>query len=237
MKEEAQSYEVPQLPCKEQDNVVKALIFDMDGTLVDSEKLHFDAWRDILRGYGVKNFGFDEFVSYIGASNEKLAQDYIDKAGLAVGVTEMVGQKQELYLEMIPSVKPLPGVMRSVRAFADHYRLAVASSSDCIELEKILTTLGIRHLFEKVVGGDTVVMKKPHPEIYLKTAGLLGLAPDKCLAFEDSESGITAAKSANMFAIAIPNGLSKLHDFSRADRVIERMDMADETLLTSVSKR
>lgn len=212
---------------------VRALIFDMDGTLVDSEKLHFDAWRALLREYGIENFGFDEFIAYIGASNEKLAQDYIDDAGLSVSVAEMVRQKQELYLAMIPGIEPLPGVMRSIKAFADRYRMAVASSSDCIELEKILTTLGIRHYFEKVVGGDLVVRKKPHPEIYLKTAGLLDLHPNHCLAFEDSESGVAAAASANMLTIAIPNGLSMFHDFSKADRVIERMDMADETLLAS----
>ena len=236
MKERGQLCEFFQQSGHLQSTLVNALIFDMDGTHVDSEKLHFDAWRDVLSDYGIKNFGFEEFTTYIGSSNEKLAQDYIDTAGLSVSVTEMTRKKQELYLEMIPRIEPLPGVIQSIRAFAGRYRLAVASSSDCIELEKILTTLGIRHLFEKVVGGNLVARKKPHPEIYLKTASLLNLEPLNCLAFEDSESGIAAAKSAEMLAIAIPNGLSMAHDFSRADRIIERMDMADETLFSSISR-
>ena len=232
MKEGTQFCDVIAPHVRQQRDGVQALVFDMDGTLVDSEKLHFDAWRGVLGEFGI-HFDFKAFVAYIGVSNEKLAQNYIDSAGLGVGVTEMVRKKQKLYLDMIPGIEPLPGVMESIGAFAGRYRLAVASSSDCVELEKILATLGIRHFFEIVVGGDLVTQKKPHPEIYTKTAGLLGLKPDQCLAFEDSESGVAAAKSAEMLAIAIPNGLSRAHDFSKADRIVGRMDLVDETLISS----
>lgn len=214
--------------------MIKALIFDMDGTLVDSEKLHFEAWREILIRHGVGKFPFEEFIAYVGTSNEKLAGDYIVSDAIPCSVEELVLEKQKIYLEMIPGIEPLPGVVESIGEFHGKYRLAVASSSHLIELEKILKTIDLRHCFEAVVGGDMVERKKPDPEIYLKTRDLLGLASDECVAFEDSESGLAAAKNGGLFGIAIPNVLSKHHDFSRADQLVERMDMVDDPLLKSL---
>lgn len=215
--------------------MIKALIFDMDGTLVDSELIHFKAWKETLANYGVSHFPFEEFISYVGTSNEKLARDYIRSDGLDIGMERLVREKQGIYLEMISGIKLLHGVEAAIRNYFGNYRLAVASSSDCIELEKILETAGIRSSFEQVVGGDLVERKKPDPEIYLKTISLLSLTPRECVAFEDSESGLIAAKDAGMFAVAVPNRLSKHHDFSRSDLIVDSIDQVDELILSSFS--
>ena len=215
--------------------MIEAIIFDMDGTLVDSETLHFEAWKQTLQLHGIKNFPFSEFISYVGASNEKLAADYIEADGLGADIDQLVDEKQLIYLDKISDIKPLGGVVKMIKTFVGTYRLAVASSSDCIELEKILRTLNLRSCFEQVVGGDMVTQKKPAPEIYLKTADLLSLAPDECVAVEDSESGLVAAKEAGLFVIAVPNALSRDHDFSRADRVVERMDQINKQTLVSLA--
>jgi len=213
--------------------MIKALIFDMDGTLVDSENIHFEAWKETLVNHGVSHFPFEEFISYVGASNEKLARDYIQSGTLDIGMDNLVREKQIIYLEMISGIKLLHGVEATIRKYVGNYRLAVASSSDCVELEKILETLGMRSSFEQVIGGDLVSRKKPDPEIYLKTASLLSLAPQECVAFEDSESGLAAAKDAGMFVVAVPNRLSKHHDFSRSDLIIDSIDQVDELILSS----
>ena len=215
--------------------MIKALIFDMDGTLVDSEMLHFKAWSEILLTHGVERFPFEDFLSYVGTSNEKLAADYIASANLACSIEELVHEKQTIYLELIPEMALLPGVRKTIKTFHGRYRLAVASSSHRIELEKILDILELRYYFEEVVGGDMVKKKKPDPEIYLKVRDLLGLNSGECVAFEDSESGIAAAKNGGLFGIAIPNRLSQNHDFSRADQLVERMDLVDDPLLKSLA--
>jgi len=215
--------------------MIQALIFDMDGTLVDSEGLHYEAWKKVLTDYNVNNFPFDDFVTYVGASNEKLAEDYINSDGLAISIEALVAEKQLIYLEMIKDIKLLPGVATTIERYSGTFRLAVASSSHCIELEKILATTNLRNCFEQVVGGDLVSRKKPDPEIYLKTKNLLGLQAHQCVAFEDSEAGLNAAKNAGMYGIAVPHSLSLHHNFARADRVVDRIDLADDMLLRSLS--
>ncbi len=210
--------------------MIEALIFDMDGTLVDSERLHFESWRETLARHQVEHFPFADFVAYVGTSNEKLAEDYISSQRLTISVNELVHEKQRIYLEMIPEIELLPGVRRTIERFHGTMRLAVASSSHRIELDRILETLGLAACFEKVVGGDMVQRKKPDPEIYLKTCQEMGLHPSLCAAFEDSATGVAAARMAGMLVVAIPHSLSKHHDFSSADLVVSRMDEVDGSL-------
>ena len=96
-----------------------------------------------------------------------------------------------------------------------------------------LEVKGLDSSFELVVGGDMVARKKPDPEIYLKSSELLDLQPCECVAFEDSEPGIFAAKQAGMYAVAIPNSLSRDHNFDRADRILDRIDQFDQSVLDS----
>jgi len=216
--------------------MIQALIFDMDGTLVDSEGLHYEAWKNVLADHNVKNFPFEDFVSYVGTSNEKLAEDYIKSGDLAISIEALVAEKQLIYLEMIQDITLLPGVAATIERYYGTFRLAVASSSHSIELEKILATINLRDCFELVIGGDLVSRKKPDPEIYIKTKNLLGLQAHQCVAFEDSEAGLNAAKNAGMYGIAVPHGLSRHHNFERADLVVDRIDFADDTLLRSLSR-
>ncbi len=216
--------------------MIRALIFDMDGTLVNSEKVHYAAWEAILKRHAVPSFSFASFASYVGVSNEQLAEDAIRANKLATDVATLVREKQELYLEMIPDIEPQPGVRELLERSRGRYRLAVASSSDTLELHRILKSLELGACFEQVVGGDQITRKKPHPEIYTHVTRLLCLAPPQCVAFEDSQAGIAAANSAGLFSIAVPNSLSESHDFSLADRVLPRIDQADELLLQALAR-
>ena len=215
--------------------MIRALIFDMDGTLIDSEKMHYRAWRQTLQDFGVHSFPFEDFVSYIGTSNERLAGDYILSHGLAADIESLVLHKQKIYLEMIPEIKPLPGVREILSRYHGRLLLAVASSSHCLELSRILDTLELSSYFAYVVGGDMVSRKKPDPEIYLRTMALLALRAEECVAFEDSESGIAAAKNAGMFGVAVPNSLLTNGDFSRADAIIRQIDQANDQLLENLA--
>lgn len=217
--------------------MIRALLFDMDGTLVDSEQLHYRTWGETLRGHGIEDFPFDEFFRYVGVSNEQLAQDYIDSHRLPVTVETLVRQKQRLYLEMIPTIQPIPGVRELIGRMHQRYLLAVASSSDRIELEQILETLELRHHFSEVVGGDMVRHKKPDPEIYLQALTRLRVAPHEAVAFEDSQTGVAAAKDAGIATIAIPSPLQKDGDFSRADRILHGLALVDDQLLVQLASQ
>lgn len=211
--------------------MIRALIFDLDGTLVNTELLHYQAWREILLQNGVAEFTTERFLDYVGTSNEKVATDYIASDGIEKSVDELVLEKQATYMKRIPKIELCDGVLEILQRYQGKMHLAVASSSHKREIIAILESHGIANYFSVVIGGDMVVKKKPDPEIYLKVQGILGVSVEECLAFEDSGHGLNAAKNAGMFGVAIPNKYTSEHDFSRADRVVGSLDEVNDTFL------
>lgn len=214
--------------------MIKAFIFDMDGTLADTEPLHYRAWRQTLLNNGADEFSFEKFITYVGTSNETVAGEHIKSTGIDKSVEEIVREKQALYMEMIPEVQLFSGVRQVLERYAGRMTMAVASSSHQLELSEILRVNDIHNYFSSVIGGDMVSRRKPDPEIYLKTQETLGVPAGSCLAFEDSTHGVNAAKNARMYSIAIPNEFTRNHDFSRADRIIDSFYDVDDELLKSV---
>lgn len=214
--------------------MIKALAFDMDGTLVDSERIHWESWRVCCINHGVKPYVYEEFVRFVGVSDESMADEIIELNHLTMSVEDLVSEKQQTYLKLIPQIKLLPGVKTILQRFQERYRLAITSSSPRIELLRILEHHGLTGFFELVVGGDMVERKKPEPDIYVLATRLLNLLPEECVAFEDSQSGLQAAKTAGLVAVAIPHGLSEGHDFSRADLVVSQIDEVTDDLLKTL---
>lgn len=214
--------------------MIKALIFDMDGTLADTEPQHYRAWRETLLNNGAEEFSFETFLSYVGTSNETVAGDHIKRTGINKSIEELVREKQALYLQMIPEIQLFAGVREVIAAYADRMTLAVASSSHHRELTEILSSNGILDYFSSVIGGDMVTRRKPDPEIYLKTLEAIGVPAESCLAFEDTAHGVNAAKNARVYGVAIPNEFTRNHDFSRADRILVSFHEVNDKLLHSV---
>lgn len=211
--------------------MIQALIFDLDGTLANTEMLHFKAWGETLLQNGVGGFVLDDFLRYVGTSNEKVANDYIHSEGIKKSQKELIAEKQAHYMRLIPEVELCRGTREILERFQGEMSLAVASSSHEKEILAILETHDLISYFPVILGGDMVQKRKPNPEIYLKAQALLGKESEECAAFEDSGPGLNAAKNAGMKAIAVPNEFTKEHDFTRADSIVTSFDAVNAAFL------
>ena len=216
---------------------IKALIFDMDGTLIDSERIHWQAWKETLAVCGMDVPDYGDFKKYVGISDEYMAQEFSDAAESELDPAGLVSRKCRTYLELVPQISLLPGVRQTLDRWRDRCHLAIASSSPRSELVAILGHHGLEDRFDHVVGGDMVARKKPDPEIYQLVVGLFGLSPSACVAFEDSQSGVAAAKGAGLVAVAVPHAMSADHDFSEADLTLNTLSEFDEDALQLIAAR
>jgi HAD superfamily hydrolase (TIGR01509 family) len=199
---------------------VRAVIFDMDGVIVDSEPYSMQALVDTLRHYGVDPTADELRRSYGRRITDDFA-DYFGRAGVAVDLETAVARKRARYFELAAGrLEPFPGVLSLFpRARAKGYRLALASSGDRDKVAFSMRALGLDGIFEIVVTGDDIAHSKPHPEIYLTAAGRLEVDPGHCLAIEDAPNGVQAAKRAGMRCIAVTNSVTR-EELAGADLVV-----------------
>ena len=211
--------------------MIKALIFDLDGTLANTETLHYKAWEKALKNNGVEQLPLETFMTYVGTSNEKIAGDYIESDNVNKNIDELIREKQLIYRDLIPEIQLFRGTRKIIDRYHAIFRLAIASSSHKEEIMLLLKSKQLDSYFDLVVGGDMVRRKKPDPEIYLQAQQTLGFAPQECIAFEDSEHGLNSAKNAGMYGVAIPNEFTLNHNFSRADLILTSLaEMDDEKI-------
>ncbi len=216
--------------------MITTFIFDLDGTLADTELLHYRTWKTVLEENGVAEFTFAEFLNYVGTSNEKVARDYIASNGIPKSPEELIELKKQLYMECIVEIQLYDGVVELLEAFQGKVKMAVASSSHEKEVSAILESHDVSRFFEYVIGGDMVQKRKPDPEIYLKALDVLGVTPKESIAFEDTNFGIAAVKDAGIYGIAIPNAYTQNHDFSRADQVISSLKDFNEDKFKEIER-
>jgi len=214
--------------------MIKALIFDLDGTLANTELLHYQAWKQTLFCNGVSRFSLETFMGFIGTSNEKVAGDYIKNRNIEKSIIELVSEKQNIYMELIPEIQLFPGVREILSRYRGKYHLAIASSSHNREIKALLQFHGLNDYFDLIFGGDMVEQKKPDPEIYLKVQQELKIKPHECIAFEDSAHGLNSAKNAKMYGVAIPNEFTLDHDFSRADLILNNLIEMDDKMMSGL---
>lgn len=195
-----------------------AVIFDMDGVLVDSEPMHADTARAVLAPFGVAYTEQDN-ARYFGFTDAEMFGDLIARHGLTVTVDEMVRRRGALVVARTwQHPNPMDGVPDVLHALHTRgRRLALASSSSVEVIGATIDALRIRALFETVVSGTSVGRGKPAPDIFVETARRLGLPPAACLVVEDSRNGLLAAKAAGMACAAVPCGATRGERFDEAD--------------------
>jgi HAD superfamily hydrolase (TIGR01509 family) len=174
-------------------------IFDCDGTLVESMPLHFRAWRHALQLHGASfEFSWQLFVSRAGMPLEETVHALNAQFGTLLEPALVVAAQLGLYRSLLPSLTAIAPVVEFARQVAARAPAAVASGGHRAEVEASLRLIGIESLFQCVVTGSEVRRGKPDPEILLRCADGLGVAPSECLVIEDAEFGIEAARRAGM---------------------------------------
>jgi len=181
----------------------KAYLFDCDGTIADSMPLHYIAWKKILAEW---NCHFDEhhFYSLGGTPIAEIVSMLNKQHGLSMPVEAVCTRKEELYYELLPQLKAIPEVLEHIHARHGEIPFAVVSGGTREAVTASLNTLEILDRFDTLVCAEDYKNGKPHPEAFLLAADRLGVAPARCLVFEDTDLGIQAATAAGMPSVKIP---------------------------------
>lgn len=187
-----------------------AIIFDMDGVLVDSNPFHLRKWMDLFQAHGVPYIEEDLPKIIMGPSNDWIFRHFLGERLSREQLAEL-GEELEVNFrrEIGPHARSFPGVRRFIEeCHAQAVPMAVASAAIAKNVNFLIAALGLRDYFRTLLTANEITHPKPDPEIYLKTADKLGVSPGACAVFEDSFVGIEAAKRAGMKCVAIASTFS-----------------------------
>ena len=180
-----------------------AYLFDCDGTIADSMPLHYIAWKKALAEW---NCTFDEqlFYSWGGTPVAEIVSMLNKRQGLNMPVEGLSSRKEQLYMELLPQLKAIPEVVEHIDAQHGHIPFAVVSGSTRDSVTASLRSLQLLDKFDTLICAGDYRKSKPDPEAFLLGATKLGVAPEACLVFEDTDMGIQAATSAGMASVKVP---------------------------------
>ncbi|MER6126049.1 HAD-IA family hydrolase [Streptomyces sp. NPDC001795] len=191
-----------------------AVIFDLDGTLVDSEPNYFEAGRQILAEQGVTDYTLADHERYVGISTQETLERWKERYGLRASLDELLAETNRRYLELArAATRVYPEMRKFVELLAgEGVSMAVASGSSSEAIEAILAGTGLGSWFTTVVSAQEVAHGKPAPDIFLEAARRLDTSPADCVVLEDSAPGSAAAHAAGMRCIAIPYVATQAED-------------------------
>ncbi len=186
----------------------RAYLFDCDGTIVDSMPLHYIAWKKALAEW---NCVFEEplFYAWGGRPVTEIIAALNQRDGLNMPVDAVARRKEDLYFELLPQIKAIPEVVEHIEAKHGHIPLAVVSGSRRDSVLGSLTALHLIDKFDVLVCAEDYARGKPAPDCFLVAAERLGVPPEDCLVFEDTDLGIEAATAAGMASVRVPAPLER----------------------------
>lgn len=181
----------------------KAYLFDCDGTIADSMPLHYIAWKSVLAEWNCE-FSEEVFYAWGGMPVSEIISTLNQRHGLKMPLEEVSRRKEDLYFEALPQLKAVPEVLEHIEDQFGQIPFAVVSGSTRDSVTASLESLKILDRFDTLVCAGDYENSKPHPEPFLTAALRLGIAPEHCLVFEDTEMGVQAATAAGMASVKVP---------------------------------
>lgn len=210
--------------------MLKAVIFDMDGVLIDSEPIHLEANRRLMEKLGLK-FDRDYYMQFIGSTTDYMWDKMKEDFGITLSPEKLM-ELSDGFVKEINGTEGYPvmeGAAEVIRKL--HHaglKLAVASSSGVKRILSSLEKLQVTEEFDCIVSGLELRKPKPEPDIFLKAAGKLGVLPEECIVIEDSHNGMKAAKNAKMICVMYENRSLGQQDSQYADYILQGFQEVDE---------
>ena len=212
-----------------------AVVFDMDGVLVDSEPVHYASTVRVMEGeFGIP-FSETDDAAFLGSTDRHMWEVLKERHRLSLSVEELIARRKEIYFELLGDSLPWrDGILRLIPdLYRAGYRLAVASSGLRTVIAHVIEEGDFGCFLEAVVSGEDVARPKPAPDIYLEASRQLMLDPAECVAIEDTEFGVRAAHDAGMKVYAFPCPTTQGSDFTLADSVVQTVAEIRDRLLTA----
>jgi beta-phosphoglucomutase len=201
--------------------VIKAVIFDLDGVIVDTAHYHFVAWQRLAKELGIE-FTLHDNERLKGVSRMRSLEIILEIGGVTLSEEkkeELATKKNSWFVDYIEDIKPneiFPGVKEMLIQLREQgYKIALASSSK--NAETVLRLLQVKNLFDTIVDGTMITHSKPDPEIFLLAAHRLGIDPSQCVVFEDAEAGVEAALAAGMKCV----GVGSIDQLGKANAIVK----------------
>lgn len=220
---------------------IRAIGYDIDGTMVDSEPLHVAAWHETLslngRNFADLPIAFQNTMA--GRKPLAIATYMVGILGMGLSPQEFLGQKHANFMDKVRTdLRPMPGVVESVHRLGREFRLGIGTSLGRDYARLVLQVLGVTDEFEPgaIVTGDEITNGKPDPETYQVLAARLGVAPNEMAVLEDASSGIVSAKDAGSWCIAVENTAAAPQDVSRADIVVRSLNEVTVDLVRGLAR-
>jgi HAD superfamily hydrolase (TIGR01509 family) len=208
----------------------QSLILDMDGLMVDTERLYWQTMREVAGRYH-RQVPHEVLLKMMGRGPLESMRIFVQELGLPETPERILAAREDMMVEHFRrDLRPMPGLTQLLEYARGRFRLAVATGSPRKFMPEILGRLGIMDLFDAVETGDEVTRGKPDPEIYLKAAAKLAVPADECIVLEDSENGVRAAHAAGCYVIAVPSDYTRAQDFRQADAVVGDLLQAKEQI-------
>jgi beta-phosphoglucomutase len=203
----------------------RAVLWDMDGTLIDSEDLHWISWRNTLAHEGVF-ITHRQFLSSFGQRNDSILSEWLGAGATPERMERIANAKEELYRRRVRrnGISPLPGVANWLhRLHQEGWLQAIASAAPRANIDAVLEALSATHIFQGIVSAEDVHRGKPDPEVYLTAAARVGVPPERCIVIEDAVAGVEGARRAGMKSI----GVSRDGKHLPADIVLQSLDLLE----------
>ena len=213
----------------------RAVLWDMDGTLIDSEELHWISWRNTLANEGI-TITREQFLSSFGQRNDSIIPRWLGAAATPEHIERISQAKEELYRHLVRSdgISSLPGVASWInRLHKEGWLQAIASAAPRANIDAVLEALSATHIFQGIVSADDVHRGKPDPEVFLTAAARVGVSPDRCIVVEDAVAGVQGARSAGMKSIGVNRNGKQLP----ADMVVQSLDLLDSDAFDTLLER